>query len=60
MQDMVEKGRHRNRALTEEDVREIRHRRRQGDDPREMALEYGVSATTVYRLLKRGSWLDVD
>lgn len=67
--DMVTRGRHvpvslpgeinPKAKLTEADVRLIRSRRAAGERPTALAIEYGVSAMTIYRACKRANWKHV-
>jgi hypothetical protein len=46
--------------LTEDDVREIRHRRTNGEKQVDLAKEFGVSQASISRIVLRKTWKDVD
>lgn len=49
--DMVAKGRSGNRVLTDEQVREIKRRRRDGETPAVLATAFGVCSDTIYKIV---------
>lgn len=70
MEDMVRKGRastdhnpigerHSNAVLTENQVRDIRARRANGERQIDLAAEYGVGETTIWNLVNRRTWKHV-
>jgi hypothetical protein len=59
MQDMVDRGRHKNNAiLTAEDVVELRRLKLRGVSTASMAKRYGVSESTISAALGGQNWQD--
>ena len=52
-------SRHGLAKLTEPDVIEIRRRAAAGEMQRDLAAHYGVSQSTVSRIIARGIWIHV-
>ncbi|MBW1639271.1 hypothetical protein G3H63_09330 [Microbacterium resistens] len=56
MADMAKRGRAAHRRLTTDQVREIRARRRAGAAAKDLAAEFGVSASNVSQIVHRKTW----